>query len=75
MPRGVIRNTNNYCAGLRDKLSSIPPWLFGVFREPIAAHGGEHEPEFRTALSAFVRVRAGSEEGSRQPAPSAARWG
>lgn len=50
MPWGIVRNTNNYCAGLRDKLSSIPAWLFGVFWEPTAAHGGEHVSVFRTAL-------------------------
>lgn len=58
MPWGIVRNTNNYCAGLRDKLSSIPAWLFGVFWEPTAAHGGEHVSVFRTALPAFAHVRA-----------------
>lgn len=56
MPWGIIMNTNNYCAGLRDKLSSIPSWRFGVFWEPIAVLGGEHVSVFRRALWAFVRV-------------------
>lgn len=29
MPQGIIMNTNNYCVGLGDELSSIPPGCLG----------------------------------------------